>query len=184
VSKGSGTITSSGLYKAPLAAGTATVQVAIGGLTGTANITVSPPASVSPPVTVPPITVGVPPTFDATSTFSVVSARKKGFDAVLTITDTGTTPIDDWTLQFQFAAKITSIWGATVISRGHERYVIRNAGGNGTIAPGQGVSFGFRVRPGRVPAAPTHEILNGIPLGPSGEATVRRRHGKHAAERR
>ena len=169
VSNGIGTITSSGLYRAPQAAGTATVQAAIDGLVGTASITVSPPSFVSPPVTVPPITVGVPPTIDATATFSVVSARKHGFAAAITIADTGTTPIDDWTLQFQFAARITSIWGATVVGRGHKRYVVRNAGGDGTIDPGQSVSFGFRGRPGRVPAAPTDEVLNGIPLGPAVE---------------
>jgi hypothetical protein len=177
VSDGVGTIASSGLYTAPVAAGTATVQASIGGISGTASVTVSPPVTISPP-----------PTIDATATFTVVSARKTGFQAGITITNTGTTTIDDWTLQFRFAARITLIRDATIRSHRGKQYVIRNAADDGTIAPGQSVSFGFRGRPGGVPAAPTSYVLDGVAIGgmtsSSVVAAAHRQPGGPVAERK
>ncbi len=138
---------SSGLYTAPSAAGTATVQAVSGGITGTASITVSPPASRG-----------------ATATFSLVSVWGTGFEGEITIANTGTLAITNWILQFNFAAAITSIWDATIASQSGTEYIIDNAGYNSTIAPGQTVTFGFLGSPGGVPAAPTSYLLNGKPI--------------------
>jgi hypothetical protein len=145
---GVGTIgKSSGLYTAPGAAGVATIQAASSGIAGTASITVSPPSSMS-----------------ATATFTLYSSWNSGFEAGITITNTGTTPITNWVLQFNFAATITSIWNGTVASHTGTVYTIDNAGYNSTIAPGQSVSFGFLGTPGGPPAAPTNYLLNGTPI--------------------
>jgi alpha-L-arabinofuranosidase len=174
VSKGIGTITPGGLYTAPRAAGTATVQASIGGISGMASVTVTPSITIPPIIVPPPITIpiGSPAPLDATATFSVIAVRKKRFQAGITITNTGTTTIDDWTLQFQFTARITSIRDATLVSHVHKQYVIENAADNGTIAPGQSVSFSFLGRPGRVPAAPTNDVLNGVAIGGNALAAV------------
>ena len=148
VKSGSGTIrASSGLYTAPNAAGTANVQAASGGVSGTASITISPPATVG-----------------ATASFDLVSVWNTGFEAEITITNTGTIAITNWVLQFNFAATITSIWEATIASHTGTQYIINNAGYNSSIAAGQSVTFGFLGSPGGVPASPTSYTLNGKPI--------------------
>ena len=99
VSSGPGTIVAtSGLYTAPNAAGSATVQAASGAISGTASVTIL-----------------APPTTSTTVTYSLVNSWSTGFQASITITNTGTTTITNWTLQFNFAATITQIWNATVV---------------------------------------------------------------------
>jgi Cellulose binding domain len=145
---GSGTIgASTGLYKAPSAAGTAVVQAASGTISGTANIKIAAPAKTS-----------------ATATFDLVSDWNNGFEGQITITNTGTTTITNWVLQFNFAATITSIWNGTVASHSGTLYVIDNAGYNSSIAPAASVTFGFLGTPGGVPASPTNYVLNGSPI--------------------
>jgi Cellulose binding domain len=181
VVQGVGTIDAmSGLYTAPQAGGTATIQASSGGIGGTADITISsPPIVITPP----------PAQFAATVAFSVASAGRKEFQAGMTITNTGTTAIVDWTLQFRFAARIREIWDARIRRHRGQTYVIENAGGDGTIAPGQSVSFGFRGRSSGLPSAPTSYLLNGIAIPGSGVTSdVTRVHGRQsrtvAAERR
>jgi hypothetical protein len=151
VKAGVGSIgSSSGLYTAPNAGGTATVEASSGSVAGTAGVTVLPPSNGS---------------ISATAVFSVVSSWSTGFQASLAITNTGTSPITNWILQFNFAATITQIWNATIGSHSGTQYTIQNAGYNSTISPGQSISFGFLGTPGGVPAAPTNFILNGKPIG-------------------
>lgn len=148
VKSGSGSIgASSGLYTAPSAAGTATVQAASGAITGAASVTISPPATVG-----------------ATASFDLVSVWNSGFEGEITVTNTGATTITNWVLQFNFAATITSIWNGTIASHAGTQYVIDNAGYNSTITPGQSVTIGFLGSPGGVPASPTNYTLNGKPI--------------------
>jgi hypothetical protein len=150
VKSGAGSIgASTGLYAAPNTAGTATVQAAIGSNTGTASVTVLPPSNGA---------------ISATAAFSVVSTWNSGFQAGITLTNTGTSAITNWILQFNFAASITQNWNATIQNHSGSQYVIDNAGANSSIAPGQSVSFGFLGSPGGIPAAPTNYLLNGVPI--------------------
>jgi len=158
-------VASSGLYTAPKAAGTAIVQASSGGIVGTASVTVLPPTSGS---------------ISATASFSIVAAWNTGFEANVTLTNTGSSAITNWILQFNFAATITQFWNATVQSHSGSHYVIDNAGYNSTIAPGQSISFGFLGSPGGIPASPTNYILNGAPINSSfrllgSEGLIRRR---------
>ncbi len=43
----------------------------------------------------------------------------------ITITNTGTTAIIGWTLSFNFAVSISSIWNATLVSQAGSLYVIQ-----------------------------------------------------------
>jgi hypothetical protein len=113
VPTGVGSIAANGVYTAPKAAGTATVQASSGGISGTASVTVLPPSST---------------TISATETFAIVSTWNTGFQASITITNTGTSPINNWTLFFNFNATITQIWNATILSQAGSQYSIQNAG--------------------------------------------------------
>ena len=128
VSGGGSIAASRGLYTAPSVAGSATVKASSGSITSTASITIAPPATSG---------------FKATAAFAVVSDWRTGFQGSLTITNTGTTAINAWSLQFNFASTITSIWNATLANHTGTTYVIQNAGYNSTIAPGQNVNVGF-----------------------------------------
>ena len=148
VKSGVGTIgATTGLYTAPKAAGSATIQVASGSLSAKAAVTVSPPVALN-----------------AAATFSLVDVWQGGFTANITLTNNGTTPITNWILQLSFASTITSIWNATISSHVGTQYVLNNAGYNSTIAPGQSVTFGFNGSSVGIPAAPTNYVLNGAPI--------------------
>jgi alpha-L-arabinofuranosidase len=177
VMQGVGTIdATSGLYTAPQVGGTEIIQASSGGIAGTATITISSPPTV---ITSPPARFG------ATVAFSVLPPRKKKrFQADVTITNTGTATIDNWTLQFQFKPRITSIQDAILVSHSHGHDVIENAGDNSTIGPGQSVTFGIVGRAGRVPAAPTNDVLNGIAIGGTTLASVAAPRRSRKAENR
>jgi alpha-L-arabinofuranosidase len=149
VSSGAGTIgAATGLYTAPKSAGSATVKATGGAFSGSASVSVL-----------------APPTTSTTVVYSLVNSWSGGFQGGITITNTGTTTLLDWTLSFTFAATITQIWDATVLSHSGNSYVIGNAGYNSTIAPGQSVSFGFLGSFADAPVAPSNYLVNGSASG-------------------
>jgi alpha-L-arabinofuranosidase len=149
VASAAGTIgAASGLYTAPNAAASATVKATSGLVSGTASVTVLTPQTTS-----------------TTVLYSLVNSWNTGFQASITITNTGTTTITNWTLQFDFAATITQIWDGTIQSYSGTHYVIGNAGYNRSIAPGKSVTFGFLGSPGGAPLAPSNYVVNGTSSG-------------------
>lgn len=85
-----------------------------------------------------------------------------GFVASITITNNTAAPINGWTLEFDLAASIDSIWNATVVRRTGNRYVISAAPWNTVIEPGKSVTFGFQGSPGQMQSKrPTNVRLNG-----------------------
>ena len=146
---GGGTIgASTGLYTAPNAAGSATVKATSGAVSGIASVSIL-----------------APPTTSTTVAYSLVNSWSTGFQGGITITNTGTTTISNWMLQFNFSATITQIWNATIASVSGTHYVLNNAGYNSTIAPGQSVSIGFLGSPGGAPVAPSNFVVNGTTSG-------------------
>ena len=71
----------------------------------------------------------------ARATFAVSNRLESGFDATVTITNTGTVPIGGWTLQFDFMPRIISVTNAALVRHSGSLDVIRDAGNNGVIAP-------------------------------------------------
>jgi aryl-phospho-beta-D-glucosidase BglC (GH1 family) len=145
---GGGSVSATGLYTAPATATTATVRAATGAVSGSAAVTVT----------------GGTGSF-ASVTFTDVNDWGSGFTGNISITNLGTTAINGWTLQFDFAPSISSIWNAVIISHTGNHYVIGNASYNATIAAGQSVSFGFNASPGNVTVGPANYVLNGVPIG-------------------
>jgi hypothetical protein len=149
VVSGGGTIgASSGLYTAPATAGTAKIQVAVGTISSTSNVTIT--AASSKPI--------------ATVAFTETSDWAQGFGANIVLTNTGTKPINGWTLKFNFTPTITSIWNANISSHVGTQYSIVNASYDATIAVGQSVTIGFNGSTGDLTAGPTNYFLNGIAL--------------------
>jgi hypothetical protein len=152
---GGGTINATGLYQAPATPGTATVRAASGGVSGTAVVTIGQSLS-------------------ATATFADVNDWGSGFTGSITLTNTSSTAINGWTLEFDFTSNLTDIWDAQIVSHVGNHYVIRNADWDATIAPGQGVNFGFNADWANPRMVPSHYVLNGVAIndGSSQSATA------------
>jgi endoglucanase len=86
-----------------------------------------------------------------------------GFTATVTITNTGTTPINAWSLVWPFAngQRVTQVWAATV-TQPATQVTATNAGWNGLIPPGGSVSFGFNGTHTGSNPRPTSFALNGV----------------------
>src|SRR5687767_4242851 len=67
--------------------------------------------------------------------FTVTSDWGSGFGTNVAITNTGTTPISGWKLEFNFAASINEHWNTKVLSHVGSHYVLQDAGYNSLIAP-------------------------------------------------
>ncbi|MGW1715063.1 glycosyl hydrolase family 18 protein [Streptomyces sp. NPDC002156] len=95
----------------------------------------------------------------ATATYAKTQDWGTGFEGKWTVTNTGTTTISSWTVEWDFPSgtSVTSAWDADVTSSG-THWTAKNKSWNGTLAPGAAVSFGFN---GAGPGSPANCKLNG-----------------------
>ncbi|GIH62309.1 cellulose binding domain-containing protein [Microbispora siamensis] len=93
-----------------------------------------------------------------------MSTWNNGFTASISITNTGTSTIDGWTLAFTLPSgqSITSGWNATY-SPSSGQVSARNVSYNATIAPGATIDIGFQATHTGNTAEPTAFTLNGVP---------------------
>ena len=93
-----------------------------------------------------------------------MSTWNSGFTANISITNTGTSTIDGWTLGFTLPSgqSITSGWNATY-SPSSGQVSARNVSFNGTLAPGATVDIGFQANHTGNTAEPAAFTLNGVP---------------------
>ena len=93
-----------------------------------------------------------------------MSAWNTGFTASIAITNTGSSPINGWTLGFTLPSgqSLSSGWNA-VYSGTSGAVTAANASYNGVIAPGATVEIGFQATHTGNTAEPTAFTLNGIP---------------------
>jgi poly(hydroxyalkanoate) depolymerase family esterase len=91
-----------------------------------------------------------------------VNAWNSGMTENITITNTGTTAVNGWSLVFTLPSgqTITSGWNAAY-SPASGQVTARNAGHNGTIAPNASVTIGFQANHNGDTAEPTSFTLNG-----------------------
>ena len=87
--------------------------------------------------------------------YSLVNDWGSGFQAQITITDNQSTPLNNWSLGFDFDHSITQIWNGSIASHSGNQYEVGNVGYNADIAPGQSVTIGFLGSPGNVTDQPT-----------------------------
>ena len=85
-----------------------------------------------------------------------------GMTVDLTITNTGTTPINGWTLTFSMSRgqTIISDWN-TDLTQGGDIVTAVNAAYNGSIAPGRSVTMGYLASHTGDASLPTRFSLNG-----------------------
>ncbi|WP_055525653.1 glycoside hydrolase family 18 chitinase [Streptomyces graminilatus] len=95
----------------------------------------------------------------ATATYARTQDWGTGFEGKWTVTNTGTTSISSWTVEWDFPSgtSVTSAWDADVTSSA-THWTARNKSWNGTLAPGATVSFGFN---GVGSGSPANCKLNG-----------------------
>ncbi|MFE6281294.1 PHB depolymerase family esterase [Streptomyces sp. NPDC057877] len=93
---------------------------------------------------------------------ATTNAWNTGLTASLTLTNTGTAPVQGWRLGFTLPSgqTITGGWGATY-APASGAVTASNASYNGTIAPGASVSVGYQANHGGNSAAPAAFTLNG-----------------------
>lgn len=103
-----------------------------------------------------------PPPAGACRVADSISAWNNGMTENITVTNTGTSAVNGWSLAFALASgqSVTNSWNAT-ISPSSGQVTAANLSYNAAIAPGGSVSFGFQATQTGNAAAPTGFTLNG-----------------------
>jgi len=83
-------------------------------------------------------------TGSASVAFDVTSSWYDGYTAYVRLTNDGSDTIEGWTVQFDLSGSITDFWSATDGSRSGNTYTFSNEGWNGTLLPGDTISFGIQ----------------------------------------
>ncbi|MEU8253646.1 cellulose binding domain-containing protein [Micromonospora inaquosa] len=113
------------------------------------------------PTTPPPTT---PPPGGGASCAVKYTANSwnNGFTADVQITNTGSSAINGWTLNYTLPGgqQVTNAWNATVSQSG-SAVTARNVGHNGSVAPGGTASFGYQGTLSGSYSSPTSFSLNG-----------------------
>ncbi|MFI6238204.1 PHB depolymerase family esterase [Micromonospora sp. NPDC050784] len=141
--------------------GMAASAIAFFGLTDpTTPPPTTPPPTTPPPTTPPPTTP--PPASGACRVTVDVNAWNTGLTENITVTNTGTSAVDGWSLVFTLPGgqTITSGWNATY-SPNSGQVTARNVAYNGGIPANGSVSFGFQATHTGNNARPSSFTLNG-----------------------
>lgn len=102
-----------------------------------------------------------------TATYAVTNDWGSGYQAQILLRNTDPTPVNDWKLEFDLPASISSIWNSEIDAQIGTHYIISGLSWNQAI-PGNGqIDIGFVASPGGAPPAPANYLLNGAPLGGS-----------------
>jgi hypothetical protein len=101
---------------------------------------------------------------DVTPAYHVDNSWNSGFQAGINLQNHDQAALEDWVLEFDMAADITSIWNAKVVEHTGNHYVIAGAGWDADLPAGGAVSFGF-VAAASAPATPSNYVINGGAVG-------------------
>ena len=101
-------------------------------------------------------------------TYTIVNSWQGGFQAGISIADTGTTAINGWTLTWTFSGnqQITQLWGGNVTSQG-ENITVTNLSWDASIPVGGTMSSVGFIANGAA-TTPTAFVLNGVACGSGG----------------
>lgn len=86
------------------------------------------------------------------------------FVAAVTITNTGTAAVSDWTVALETATPITSLWAGQIVQQSGSDYVVTSAAWNAAIPVGGAQTF-YYTGNGAAPSAAPAYIVNGVTLG-------------------
>ncbi|MEV4139266.1 cellulose binding domain-containing protein [Dactylosporangium sp. NPDC049742] len=133
-------------------------------MTFVASVSDTPPSSPSPSITPSPTPSQSPIGGTGPRVAYTMNTWDSGFTASISVTNTGTSTINGWTLRFTLPSgqAITSGWNAT-FSPSSGQVSATNVSYNATLAPGATVDFGFQGTHSGSTAEPAAFTLNGIP---------------------
>lgn len=92
--------------------------------------------------------------------YAVVNDWGSGLQGQMTVSYDGATRADGWTLEFDYARTIGNIWNATIVSRLGNHYVLKGAGYNDQVTPGQSLEIGFIAGSGSSGDRPTNAVFH------------------------
>jgi hypothetical protein len=107
--------------------------------------TTPPGETTPPPVTTPPQETTPPAGGDCAVSYAIAGQWQGGFQGGVTVTNTSSTPVNDWRLAWSFTGgqQISQLWGGQYQQTGAD-VTVTNEPWNGTIAGNGGsVSLGF-----------------------------------------
>src|SRR5882757_4326929 len=84
----------------------------------------------------------------------------------------GTQGLHGWTVEFDATFDISNIWGAEIVSRVGNHYVIRNLAWTADVPANGQASFGFEAKPGSGGTTATGFALNGATDNPTTPTVV------------
>jgi cellulase/cellobiase CelA1 len=86
-----------------------------------------------------------------------------GFTATVSVTNTGTTALNGWSLGWAYTAgqRVTQAWSASAVQTGTQ-VTVTNASWNGALAPGASTSFGINGTHTGSNPRPASFTLNGV----------------------
>jgi poly(hydroxyalkanoate) depolymerase family esterase len=130
------------------------------GLNGTQPPITTTPVGTPPVTATPPVTT--PPASGPCRVTDSISSWNTGLTSNLTVTNTGSSAIDGWSLGFTLPAgqTITSGWSATYTPTSGQ-VTATNVSYDGAIAPGASVTLGFQANHTGNASAPASFALNG-----------------------
>jgi lysophospholipase L1-like esterase len=139
-------------------------QAFLGAYLGTSTTTPTPVSTTTPtpPATPPPTATPTQGNGTCSVHYAISNQWTGGFGASITITNTGSTAINGWSLGFSFpnGQTITQGWNGTFTQNG-SAVTITNASYNGMVAAGGSVSPGFNGSWNGSNSAPKSFTLNG-----------------------
>jgi hypothetical protein len=97
----------------------------------------------------------------ASVSYQTTSDWGSGFNSQITIVNDTGAAINNWTVSFDFAPAITSIWNGVIASQTGTHYVLGPASWNASIPVGTTVTIGFGGAPGNITTPPQNLSLNG-----------------------
>ncbi|GGM27752.1 MULTISPECIES: cellulose binding domain-containing protein [Micromonospora] len=132
------TSTTSGAISASVP-GHGTVVYRVSGGPGTPTSTPTGTPTAVPTTVTPPPSAG-----NCQVTYAITGQWPAGFQGDVTVRNTGTTPIDGWSLRWSFAngQQVNQAWGATYTQSGAQ-VTATNVAYNASISPGGTATFGF-----------------------------------------
>ena len=76
-------------------------------------------------------------------TYDIKSQWTGNQNVEVTVKNTGTEPLLNWSLKYDAHGEINGLWNGTVLSSDSTKYIIKNVGYNYEIKPEQSVTFGY-----------------------------------------
>ncbi|MGV9981585.1 cellulose binding domain-containing protein [Micromonospora wenchangensis] len=143
--------------------GHGTVVYRVSGATGTPTPTpTTTPPTPTPTSTTPAPTTPPPAAISCQVSYAITSQWPDGFQAEVTIRNTGTTAVNGWSLRWSFdnGQQLNQAWGVTYTQNGAQ-VTASSASWNGLLSPGGSVGFGFISSWSGSNAKPTAFTLNG-----------------------